>query len=240
MLTPATGIDGFHYGDVYFAFDSSQIKSAAPITYDDDGNVIPLRERFNSKKNDMRYSIPEKNQKDRYWHTGMTNKEVSMIENLAKYESTRTDNYLDLNNKWLYTEREGKTYFALYSTYDTEPTPTVLYASKGKKANIENSWLEGIINKTKKESGDINDRTRIIVDRIHGNNRNEQSKNSMDNRESSDRRRGLGYAQLYKENTNYRPSRASLSCLEDIAREQEQATGRDERDVVASGKRRGV
>ena len=67
VLTPTTGIDGFHYiwgnkdgsgvqNDIYLAFNSNQIKSADPVTYDDDGNVIPLSERFNPEKNDIRYS----------------------------------------------------------------------------------------------------------------------------------------------------------------------------------------
>lgn len=36
-------------------FRSSQIKLADPVTYDDNGNVIPLFERFNSSKDDIRY-----------------------------------------------------------------------------------------------------------------------------------------------------------------------------------------
>ena len=45
----------------YVVFDSSQIKSADPITYDDSGNVIPLSERFNEKNDDIRYSISSEN-----------------------------------------------------------------------------------------------------------------------------------------------------------------------------------
>lgn len=41
--------------DVYVVFDSAQVKSADPVTYDDDGNVIPLSERFNEDKEDIRY-----------------------------------------------------------------------------------------------------------------------------------------------------------------------------------------
>lgn len=37
-------------------FDSNQIKSADPVTYDDNGEVIPLSERFKSDKTDIRYS----------------------------------------------------------------------------------------------------------------------------------------------------------------------------------------
>lgn len=41
----------------YVAFDSSQFKESDPVTYDDEGNVIPLSERFNTEKEDIRYSI---------------------------------------------------------------------------------------------------------------------------------------------------------------------------------------
>ena len=51
--------DGVYYnGDLRqeaVAFYPSQIKSADPVTYDDNGNVIPLSERFNPEKNDIRY-----------------------------------------------------------------------------------------------------------------------------------------------------------------------------------------
>jgi hypothetical protein len=41
----------------YIAFEPNQIKSADPVTYDDAGNVIPLSERFNPRKEDIRYSL---------------------------------------------------------------------------------------------------------------------------------------------------------------------------------------
>ena len=41
---------------VWIPFSSEQIKSAEPITYDDNGNVIPLSKRFNSGNIDIRYS----------------------------------------------------------------------------------------------------------------------------------------------------------------------------------------
>lgn len=44
-------------GDVYAFFrPESQIKSADAVTYDDNGNVIPLSQRFDSGKDDIRYS----------------------------------------------------------------------------------------------------------------------------------------------------------------------------------------
>lgn len=43
--------------DVYsFFYPQEQVKSADPVTYDDNGKVIPLSERFNAKNDDIRYS----------------------------------------------------------------------------------------------------------------------------------------------------------------------------------------
>ena len=42
-------------GTDYLPFSPSQIKSADPVTYDDAGNVIPLSQRFNPQKNDIRW-----------------------------------------------------------------------------------------------------------------------------------------------------------------------------------------
>ena len=44
---------------VYIFFDpQSQVKSADTVTKDDNGNVIPLSQRFNADEEDIRYSIP--------------------------------------------------------------------------------------------------------------------------------------------------------------------------------------
>jgi hypothetical protein len=43
----------------YVAFNSNQIKSADPVTYDDEGNVIPLSQRFNKRNADIRFSIDD-------------------------------------------------------------------------------------------------------------------------------------------------------------------------------------
>lgn len=57
-------------GDEVVVFDSSQIKSADPVTYDDEGNVIPLSERFNAKKEDIRYQA----RVDAYSYNTLTSK----------------------------------------------------------------------------------------------------------------------------------------------------------------------
>ena len=43
------------HSDVFIFFDSSQVKSADTVTYDDKGNVIPLSERFSRDTGDIRY-----------------------------------------------------------------------------------------------------------------------------------------------------------------------------------------
>ena len=55
---------GFHDGPItdYISFSPNQIKSADAVTYDDNGNVIPLGERFNGGKNDIRFRKVNKNQ----------------------------------------------------------------------------------------------------------------------------------------------------------------------------------
>lgn len=58
------GYDGFVYenemedkgSDSYVVLDPSKIKSADPVTYDDNGKVIPLSERFQPENKDIRYS----------------------------------------------------------------------------------------------------------------------------------------------------------------------------------------
>lgn len=61
MLRDSTGIDGVVQGEgegkVYVAFTPEQIKSAEIVTRNDSGDVIPLSERFNASKGDIRYSI---------------------------------------------------------------------------------------------------------------------------------------------------------------------------------------
>ncbi|MBR6049622.1 MAG: hypothetical protein IKP68_00250, partial [Clostridia bacterium] len=51
--------DNGEFSYSYILFDSNQVKSADPVTYDDDGNVIPLSERFNTEESDIRYQPVE-------------------------------------------------------------------------------------------------------------------------------------------------------------------------------------
>jgi hypothetical protein len=60
------GYDGLVYrndtegngDDSYVTFSPNQIKSADPVTYDNDGNVIPLSQRFNPESDSILYATP--------------------------------------------------------------------------------------------------------------------------------------------------------------------------------------
>ena len=54
--TPMTGNNRFTRDPSIIMLDPERIKSGDPVTYDDNGNVIPLSERFNSENEDIRYS----------------------------------------------------------------------------------------------------------------------------------------------------------------------------------------
>ena len=47
-----------HQTKTYIVFNSNQLKDAAPVTYDNSGEVISLSQRFDSKQSDIRFSIP--------------------------------------------------------------------------------------------------------------------------------------------------------------------------------------
>jgi len=52
------------FATTYGAVDSNQVKSADAVTYDDNGNVIPLSERFNPEKDDIRFRRTERQEKE--------------------------------------------------------------------------------------------------------------------------------------------------------------------------------
>ena len=69
-------------GESYVIRDSAQVKSADPVTYDDDGKIIPLSERFNLEKADIRYSIEiDPEVAARFSQEGIDKRQVSELLN---------------------------------------------------------------------------------------------------------------------------------------------------------------
>ena len=56
------GVDAMHRDGINYwvVYDNKLVKSTDPVTYDDNGNVIPLSQRFNKENDDIRYSDREK------------------------------------------------------------------------------------------------------------------------------------------------------------------------------------
>lgn len=67
----AMGYDGVINEDEYIAFHPEQIKSADLVTRDDNGNIIPLSQRFNQENPDIRYSV-RSNEKNAFNPKGLT------------------------------------------------------------------------------------------------------------------------------------------------------------------------
>ncbi len=110
----------------YVAFEPNQIKSADPVTYDDNGNVIPLSERFNPEKEDMRYSLKvmqdTANALTAYENTNNADALIGAIKTISEEKSNRNLFYSLMdsgsgtyNLLEIYSDRKGnlsaKTYY---------------------------------------------------------------------------------------------------------------------------------
>lgn len=73
--------------NVYIFFNpTEQVKSADPITYDDNGEVVPLEKRFDKDYNDIRYSLEQQEEDKNY---SLINKETQ--EEIDKFEEIGQD-----------------------------------------------------------------------------------------------------------------------------------------------------
>ena len=116
------GIDSVSYTNKYEAIGSksymllhaNQVKSADPVTYDDNGNVIPLSQRFDSSKQDIRYSIAKAPGEDTTLHIpdGMANGEVVSFTDLIldgkKLGETRGLNVHLPVGRWIGIDKNGQ------------------------------------------------------------------------------------------------------------------------------------
>ena len=103
------------YGDDYVFFDSSQFKSSENITYDDVGNVIPLSERFNDQKQDIRYSYSDDIDQEYQdaVDSGNVEEQQRMVDavadafgydsNVDLYHGTKAHGFTEFNTDYIYT-----------------------------------------------------------------------------------------------------------------------------------------
>lgn len=88
------GYDSIKDGPQYAVFDSEQIKSADPVTYDDKGKVIPLSERFNQENNDIRFSMA---QLDAEYEEAVRAGELAHAEDMLLEKLQRTEGIIPFN-----------------------------------------------------------------------------------------------------------------------------------------------
>ncbi len=89
----------------YIVFDSSQLKDAAAVTYDDDGEVIPLSERFNSEQADIRHSLSAVTSAESLLES-YENGDITREEYLAALNKQKTLNPVEISNL---TEEDAST-----------------------------------------------------------------------------------------------------------------------------------
>ena len=74
-------------------FDENLVKSADAITQDDNGNIIPLSERFNTEKNDIRFSIPNRAKKLQQDFADGKITHAELVQEEAKLMDEARENY---------------------------------------------------------------------------------------------------------------------------------------------------
>ena len=185
--------------------------------------IIELENRFaavlrnvdtNAQKNnttndgDVQYS--------NYWYPQMSKTDLEYVKRRAKYELDTTENYIDNITKWLYNVKNGNTYFALYSTEDANE-PTILYACKNNRAEVENEILIQYLNEKVTDDGSIHARTEII-DKILKDYKNTASNRAANRHDAVGGGSNGGDVAVHRRHPRIRPSEALFNCLRNIAK----------------------
>ena len=131
--------------------DNNQLKSADPITYDDNGNVIPLSERFNVENEDIRYSLTSQNivppSDTMYSLSAVPSHKVKLNESYSVESSTDLDTIVSRYDKiidiWerLGGELDSKFLNEWNSKGKTDREFTVFKTQAGYKYNVELSTM---------------------------------------------------------------------------------------------------
>lgn len=158
-----TGYDGIEVsvegGKFYVAWFDNQMKSAEPVTYDGNRNVVPLSKRFNPGKSDIRYS------KDtgRTYTEGEVQKIIANLSHEKVYTRTDasaiTDKIIRENIAEVMAEDAmGDEVYALRGKSREEVINKLWVelnrAQPGKRAGMANAIAEYIINHTVIEESD--------------------------------------------------------------------------------------
>lgn len=106
--------------NVYVVFNPNNVKSADAITYDNNGKVIPLSERFDDNEDDIRYSLDE--------DYDFSDEKAGAIHDTLKFS-------IDENkSKWLVNDDDKSVFDAVKDEKNPDRRISILYHYAGKTA----------------------------------------------------------------------------------------------------------
>ena len=186
--------------------------------------IVKLENRFAAVLRNVDNTNAQKNnttndgdvQYSNYWYPQMSKTDLEYVKRRAKYELDTTENYIDNITKWLYNVKNGNTYFALYSTEDANE-PTILYACKNNRAEVENEILIQYLNEKVTDDGSIHARTEII-DKILKDYKNTASNRVTNRHDAVGGESNGGDVAVHRRHPRIRPSEALFNCLRNIAK----------------------
>nr|DAK92788.1 MAG TPA: nuclease [Caudoviricetes sp.] len=132
-------------GMIVLGRDDTRVKSGSNVEYDDDGNVIPLSERFNSEKDDIRYSKAL----DREYMDAVQSGDVDKAREMVR-EAADKAGYTDAipeqaSTYTVRTKASPKKTIKVYKVFTVAPdgSPTALFVSSTEKLP-QNVWLDAV------------------------------------------------------------------------------------------------
>lgn len=139
VLDPSSGGSANVYADEWVFFNSNQIKSADPVTYDDNGNVIPLSERFNEENEDIRYQRRKENADYSEYDKPITLEDIKILRSIGRKSINDFDaDDLKKAQKWAYKFYKEqmlgtkspffRAWFGEWRAYDLNPAEIVSFA----------------------------------------------------------------------------------------------------------------
>lgn len=158
---------GTNIGDIgveYVIFDEKNIKSADPVTYDDNGNVIPLSERFKEDDSDIRYSIDETPETPDVSDSAATDRDLllAMAEQLVGSEE---ENRILTNYKTNYdTQKARQARLDELTAEMREQQSTMMYDESAEKRSAAAKLLPAIYKEMGKISEQLADADRKLTE----------------------------------------------------------------------------
>lgn len=87
------------HGDIAMFFNPNDVKSADPVTYDDNGKVVPLHKRFTDNA-DLRFSTREADLEVNRWMLGLSESSLRTTQERMLWKQ-----YKEVNGSWELTKR---------------------------------------------------------------------------------------------------------------------------------------